>query len=80
MTRQSRPFAELDDMTWSRAARGRQKQNQGVTLNAVDGGYVNASEGEELVAVFAEDEWYYGFPLKKRLQMGWFRSEDCITA
>ena len=43
-----------------------------------DGGYLNASEGEELVAVFAETEWFYGFALNDRLRKGWFPAEDVV--
>eukprot|EP00931_Biecheleriopsis_adriatica_P036662 TRINITY_DN21099_c0_g1_i1.p1 TRINITY_DN21099_c0_g1~~TRINITY_DN21099_c0_g1_i1.p1 ORF type:complete len:520 (-),score=121.64 TRINITY_DN21099_c0_g1_i1:100-1596(-) len=40
-------------------------------------GYLAAASGDELVAVYKEEEWYFGFALVEPSQRGWF-PEKCV--
>lgn len=44
----------------------------GASFPSAGSGYITAEEGEELVALHAEGDWYYGYVLLDPQRLGWF--------
>lgn len=50
------------------------------SFEPVGRGYLGAAEGDELVALHADGEWFYGFPFMGRQKEGWFHRDHVTLA